>query len=154
MGIKSSTEYGRVSFSGPLLANGEFTVSTINGFRPTPGDTFLVLSYASATNEFTCYGGLDFGGGLFLVPHFGKTRLTLTATTYATNSGLPSLLISRSPGGVRVLWNAGFPGWTLVSATNLTSPVWVPVPLPLACENQIVLPATAPQRYFRLEQGH
>ena len=153
-GSRPGSDYGHIHFSSPLTLNGTLTVTTRNGFRPNPGDTFNVLSYASATNDFTCYNGLDLGGGLFLAPHFGKTRLTLTATTYATNTALPSVFIARSLGGVRVLWNPGFPGWTLVSATNLTSPVWVPVSIPMSCDNQIVLPANAPQQYFRLKQGN
>ncbi len=65
---------------------GTFSVSTRSGFVPSPGDTFDVLSYPSATHEFTCFSGLDLGGGALLLPQFTATSLSLTATTYATNS--------------------------------------------------------------------
>jgi hypothetical protein len=149
-GIAPGSGYGHIHFTGPLMMNGTLTVSTRNGFRPNPGDTFQVLSYPSATNEFTCFSGLDLGGGLLLLPQFTRTGLTLLTTTYATNSARPQLLITRWPTGVRVTWPIGFPGWTLQSATNVTSGVWTPVPVP--CENQAVIPITAPRQFFRLKQ--
>jgi len=152
VGINSATDYGRINFTGPLTASGEFTVGTINGFRPNPGDTFTVLTYASATNEFACYSGLDLGGGLFLVPHFGKTRLTLTAATYTTNTTQPQLFISRSLTGVRIVWPLGFTNWELQTTTNLSSPVWGSVSA--QCDNQAVVPAPAPAQYFRLRHGN
>ena len=153
-GALPGTGYGQIKFDAALAVASMFSVSARNGYRPNPGDTFQVLSYPSATNEFSCYGGLDLGGGVMLVPHFGKTQLTLTATTYATNGILPSVFIARSSGGVRVLWNSGFHGWTLLSASNLVSPNWLPVSASSSCDNQIVLPATEPQQYFRLRQGN
>ena len=130
--------------------SGNFAVSTRNGYRPNPGDTFMVLSYPSATNEFTCLNGLDLGGGVLLLPQYTPTSLTLTATTYATNNAQPELFISRSTTGLRVTWPLGFPGWVLQSTTNPAASFWSPVSVP--CDNQALLPVTAPWQFFRLKQ--
>jgi hypothetical protein len=67
------------------------------------------------------------------------------------DNGLPSLFAVRSPGGVRVFWTLGFPNWELVSSTNLFPPVWTPVPA-TNCDNQVVLPVTTREQYFRLRR--
>jgi len=123
------SDYGHIHFSNPLIMIGTFSVSTRSGFVPSPGDTFDVLSYPSATNEFTCFSGLDLGGGVLL---------------------LPQLFITRSPTGVRVTWPLGFPGWVLQSTTNLSSTNWSSVSA--QCDNQALLPVTAPKQFFRLSQ--
>jgi hypothetical protein len=142
--------HGQIAFSNPLSMDGTFTVSTRNGFRPSPGDSFAVLSYPASSNSFACFSGLDLGGGLLLQPHYNITGLTLTTTTYITNSALPQLFISRSSKGVVVQWPVGFPGWALQSGTNLASPFWSPVPL--ACDNQALVPVMVPSQFFRLIQ--
>ena len=149
-GTAPGSGYGQIAFSSPLNMIGAFTVSTRNGFRPNPGDTFQVLSYPSATNEFTCLKGLDLGGGVLLLPEFTDTGLTLLTTTYATNSALPQLFISPAPGRLLVSWPIGYPDWTLLSTTNLVSTFWSPVANP--CGNQALVPVVAPRQYFRLKK--
>ena len=85
-----------------------------------------------------------------LVPHLGKSGLTMTAGSYDPNSVQPQLFITRASAGVRVLWPVGFPGWVLQSTTNLVSPAWAPVSV--QCDNQAVVPAVAPQQFFRLSR--
>ena len=135
------------------IADGVFTVSLSGTFRPSPGDVFSVLSYRSATNEFVCYGGLDLGDGVMLVPDFGKTAMKLKATPYAASSSTPSLFIGRSLGGVSVFWNTGYTGWSLESTTNLISPNWLPIPASAGCANQVVVPSAEAEQYFRLKQN-
>ncbi|NOS69615.1 MAG: hypothetical protein HOP33_06770 [Verrucomicrobia bacterium] len=142
--------YGKINFSNPLSFDGTFSVSTRNGYLPNPGDTFSVLSYPASTSSFTCLSGMDLGGGLLLQPHYNATGLTLTATTYTTGTSQPQLFISRSANGIVVQWPLGFPGWVLQSNTNLASSFWAPVPV--ACDNQVLLPVTAPGQFFRLKQ--
>ena len=151
-GAAPGSGYGRIDFTSPLALGGTFTASTRNGFRPAPGQRFLVLSYPLATNAFTCITGMDLGAGLMLQPHFAATSLTLTAATYRTNTSLPDLLISRSQNDVVVQWPLGFAGWVLQSTTNLAAPVWPPVSG--GCGNLAQLPATVPWQYFRLHNGN
>ena len=148
-GIAPGSGYGHIHFASPWVRNGTFLVSMLNGFRPNPGDSFQVLSYPSATNEFTCYSGMDLGGGLLLLPQFAPTSLSLITTTYATNNARPQLFIAPAGAGVRVTWPQGFPGWVLQSSTNVASTNWTTVSVP--CANQALLPATAPRQFFRLK---
>lgn len=85
VGINSPSDYGRVSFSGPLTASGGFTVGTGNGFRPNPGDTFQVLSYTSATNEFACYTSTTPGPGWL---GQGTADVAEVANCVSPNAGL------------------------------------------------------------------
>jgi hypothetical protein len=149
-GVAPGTGYGKISFSSPPTFDGTFTVRTRNGYLPNPGATFQVLSYPSSTNSFTCLSGLDLGGGILLQPQFGPTGLTLLATAYITNASLPQLFINRTLGGLAIIWPVGFPGWTLQSNTNLSSPAWVT--MSNACGNQAIVPGSAAQQYFRLTQ--
>jgi hypothetical protein len=147
LGGTTTNDYGRLAFLNAATFLGQFTVSTRNGFRPNPGDTFEVLTYPSATVGFVCLNGLDLGGGILLVPEFKPTKLTLTATAY-TPGPLPQLFVSRDPGGVRITWPLGFSSWKLLSTTNLTSPIWVE--LPVQCGNQALVPWSGPVAFFRL----
>lgn len=147
-GTTFGSDYGHIQFDNPLTTFGSFAVNLRNGFLPTPGDTFTVLSYPSATSAFGCFTGLDLGGGLLLQPQVTATSLKLAATTYATNSAAPQLLISAAPGVVFLTWPLGYPDWGLQSTTNLSNPAWSP--LALQCTSQAVVPMDSPQRYFRL----
>ncbi len=91
---------------------------------------------------------LDWPGGPSVGAVSAPTSLNLVVTTYATNTALPSLFITRAPGGLLVTWPLGFPDWTLQSSTNLPSQFWAPVST--TCGNQALVPITAPQQYFRL----
>lgn len=149
LGGTATSAYGHLDFANAPTFNGQFTVRTHNGFRPAGGDAFVVLTYPSATTTFTCLNGLDLGGGILLVPSFSPTKLTLTATTY-TVTDRPQLFISRAPGAVRLTWQLGFPGWKLLTTTNLTAPVWVEAPI--QCGNQALVPIREPMAFFQLAQ--
>jgi len=151
-GSTTGSGYGKLSFSAPLPFDGTFTVSARNGYLPNPGDTFQVLNYPTSTNSFTCLSGLDLGGGILLQPQFDPTGLSLLATAYTITGGLPQLFINPTLGGLAITWPVGFPGWRLQSATNPSSPTWVTISN--ACDNQAVVPISAPQEYFRLSIGN
>ncbi len=146
-GATSGTGYGLIRFTAPPLLNASLAATVRNGFVPGPGQTFNVLAYPSSTNQFNCIGGLDLGGGILLQPQFSSTGLTLLTTAYSVDAVRPQLFINRSLGGVAITWPASFSSWTLQSATNLSSPAWIPVPN--SCGNEALVPGTAPL-YFRL----
>ncbi len=147
-GATSGTGYGLISFTAAPLLNANLVASTRNGFVPSPGQTFKVLSYPSSTNQFNCISGLDLGGGTLLQPEFSSTGLTLLTATYSVGAVRPQLFINTSLGGVAVTWPTSFSSWTLQSATNLSSPAWMPVPS--ACGNEALVPGIPPL-YFRLK---
>lgn len=146
-GTTPGTQYGHIHFPSVPTFSGKFTVTTRNGFTPSPGNAFYVLSYPSATGNFIAMDGLDFGNGLRLEPHFAKTGLTLTTVTVPT-SAEPTLSIYRLPGSLLVSWPIEFTGYQLYSTTNLAPPVWTF--MPVAGINNTVVPITSPQPYFRV----
>jgi hypothetical protein len=143
-------DYGHLRFTQPLALNSTFTATNRNGYLPNPGDTFNVLSYPSITGDFTCLGGISLGGGIVLFPAVFPKTMTLTAASVAPNA--PSLFATRIPGGVRLLRPPGFSDWDFVTTTNLFAPVWTSVPS-TGCD-QVTLPATAPEQYFRLRKNN
>ena len=145
--LPPGTGFGKIQFTATPTFAGKFTVSTLNGYRPNPGDGVSVLGYPSAAGDFTSFNGLDLGGGLRLTPRFSRSGLALVAGSYAINA-VPSLTVDHSVSGVLVAWPVNFTGWQLQSATNLAAPAWTTVPV--TGSNSTVLAAAFPQQYFRL----
>jgi hypothetical protein len=145
-GTTPGTQYGHIHFPTAPSFAGKFTVIPANGFFPVPGNSFSVLSYPSASGNFIAMNGLDYGNGLRLTPGFTKTDLTLKTIRIPT-SGELNLLSYFLPGSLLVCWPIEFTGYNLYVTTNLTSPVWTP--LPVAGTNNTVVPATLPMQYFR-----
>jgi hypothetical protein len=148
-GASPGTGFGKIQFSATPTFVGKFTLGTLNGYRPNPGDSFFVISYPSATGDFTSFNGLDLGSGLRLAPRFSASGLTLVAGSYPVNP-VPSLTLDGSISGLLVAWPVNFTGWQLQSATNLPALSWTTVPV--TGSNNIVLPFAVPQQYFRLFQ--
>jgi hypothetical protein len=149
-GTTRGTDYGQVRFSQPLDLKGSLSVSTRNGYRPQPGDTFQAMTYPSVNIGYNCFNGLDLGGGLLLQAQFGPTQLTLVAAAYTTGN-VPQLLLARSAGAVSLQWPEGFPTWVLQSSTNLTSTNWTAISN--QCGNQALITISGPQQFFRLKQN-
>jgi hypothetical protein len=148
-GASPGTGFGKIQFSATPTFVGRFTLGTLNGYRPNPGDSFFVISYPSATGDFTSFNGLDLGSGLRLAPRFSASGLTLVAGSYPVNP-VPGLTLDRSISGLLVAWPVNFTGWQLQSATNLPALSWTTVPV--TASNNIVLRFAVPQQYFRLFQ--
>jgi hypothetical protein len=146
--LPPGTGFGKIQFSATPTFAGKFTLGTLNGYRPNPGNSFSVLGYPSAAGDFTSLNGLDLGSGLRLIPHFSASGLILVAGSYPVNP-VPSLTLDISVSGVFVAWPVNFTGWQLQSTTNLAAPSWITVPV--AGTNNTVV-AAGPQGYFRLFQ--
>ena len=144
--LSPGTGFGRIQFSAKPTFAGKFALSTLNGYRPNPGDSFFVIGYPSAAGDFTTFNGLDLGSGLRLAPRFAPSGMALLAGSYPVNP-VPSLTLDHSVSGFLVAWPVNFAGWQLQSTTNLAAPSWTAVPV--AGTNNIVL-AAGPQEYFRL----
>lgn len=71
--------YDQLNVSGQLTLDGRLEVSLINGFVPSEGDVFQILSFDALSGDFSEFDGLDIGGGLFLRPEITDSGYTLTA---------------------------------------------------------------------------
>src|SRR5262249_4123262 len=62
---------------GLATLDGTMNVTLINGFNPSLGDAFKVLTFGSRSGIFATINGLALGGGLELNPVYNPNDLTL-----------------------------------------------------------------------------
>ena len=77
-GTTPGTEFSQIKTTGKVGLDGTLNLTRINGYDPNLGDTFLIMTYASATGQFAVINGLDIGHGKRFAPNYGATDLTLT----------------------------------------------------------------------------
>ncbi len=58
-GTPASGLFGQVDVTGTATLAGAFNLTLVNGFSPSSGQTFDVMSFASATGSFTSFNGLS-----------------------------------------------------------------------------------------------
>jgi hypothetical protein len=83
--------YDSLSVSGTANLNGTLTLSTLNGFIPSPNDTFKILKYGSRTGTFSTITGDSIGGGIRLYPEYRAKELVMYATN-ANPVGIPDYI--------------------------------------------------------------
>ncbi len=71
-------EYSQLIVTGVASLAGSLGVTLGNQYVPGTNTSFEVMTYGSATGNFTSYNGLFLSNGLTLVPIFAATSLTLT----------------------------------------------------------------------------
>jgi hypothetical protein len=69
-GRTAGSQYDRLAVSGTATLDGTLSVTLVNGFQPSPGDTFAVLTFGAHSGTFASYTGLDVGNGETLSPVF------------------------------------------------------------------------------------
>ena len=72
-GTPASGLFGQVDVTGTATLAGTFNLTLVNGFSPSSGQTFDVMSFASATGNFTSFSGLS----PFFTESLGSTGLDL-----------------------------------------------------------------------------
>ena len=85
-GRAANGRFGRLASTGNAALGGTLNVALVNGFGPTAGDVYPVLSFASHSGAFATINGLNAGS----VPLFRADLLatSLTLTTLAGESDL------------------------------------------------------------------
>lgn len=107
-----------------------------------------MISFQSASGDFTSINGLDYGSGLFLKPGFTRTGLTLEAAQVSVGA-IPRLTIHPTWNSALILWPIEFSNYQLEFTTNLTAPEWLPVTV--AGTNNFILDSRIPAQFFRLK---
>ena len=77
IGGAATTQFDRLNVSGAASLAGALDVSLIDGFVPTLGQSFEVMTYASRNGTIPTVTGVDIGGGLTLEAIYGATNLIL-----------------------------------------------------------------------------
>ncbi|HUZ08054.1 MAG TPA: hypothetical protein VMV89_11265, partial [Candidatus Paceibacterota bacterium] len=124
-GINSATSYGTFIYStnfpavvGNLSPGGSFVVTLANGYVPTNGTVFNVLSYGSETGSFS---SLNLPSGVTWQSNYGATNFTLVA-----GSGQP-VLASFNLSGTNLIFSGmgGTAGsnYVILASTNLALPL-------------------------------
>ncbi|MCI0538666.1 MAG: Ig-like domain-containing protein [Verrucomicrobiales bacterium] len=137
----------QVRIAGHATLDGELRVDVINGFTPSLGQAFPVLTYGSHKGAFTRLHGLDLLNGLSLDPVYGATGLTLVVTNRAQVTA-PKLVIGRAQDkGLTLAWPPELTDFVLQISTNLLE--WLPVAEPVS--NPYVIDFSGgPGAYYRM----
>jgi hypothetical protein len=84
-GRSAGNQYDRLAVSGMATLDGTLSVTLLNGFQPSPGDTFAVLTFGAHSGTFSEYEGLDVGNGETLSPVFNPNGKEFDLVTTAAS---------------------------------------------------------------------
>jgi hypothetical protein len=76
----TASQYGRLTVSGSVTLSGALNVAVGGGFVPVAGNTFVVLTFGSRSDDFSTVNGLGLPNDLVFNRTFSASNLTLTAT--------------------------------------------------------------------------
>jgi hypothetical protein len=89
-GYTPGTEFDRLAVSGTVSLAGAIDVALLNGFAPSLGDSFVVLTAGSLSGAFSCRRGTEIGGGLAIEPVVGANTLTLVVVNSTSTNSPPN----------------------------------------------------------------
>ena len=75
--IGGSSSFGRVVVTGAATLAGTLEINLTGGFNPAIGETFTIMTFGSASGDFTTVTGLDIGGGKLLQRTVNATNMVL-----------------------------------------------------------------------------
>jgi hypothetical protein len=73
-----ATQFGKLAVTGTAALAGTLTVNLTNGFVPSLGNTFQIMTFASSTGSFGTFAGSDIAGPNRFAITTNPTNLTLT----------------------------------------------------------------------------
>jgi hypothetical protein len=77
-GLTPGTKYDQLVTSGHATLDGTLDITLINGFTPSAGDVFTILTYSAFSGQFATINGLTIGSGLKFTPNYQTKTFTLT----------------------------------------------------------------------------
>lgn len=75
----AGVDYDQVAVAGAADLDGALQLSLLNGFVPTAGDVFNILTYGSRTGTFASIAGSYAGEGMAFTASYSEAGLSLTA---------------------------------------------------------------------------
>ncbi|HEY2787000.1 MAG TPA: Ig-like domain repeat protein [Fimbriiglobus sp.] len=79
IGIGGASQFGHLAVEGKVTLSGTLKVSLVNGYIPSNGDSFQILTFSQLFGDFAAMDGLDDAGGINQFgPAYSNTDLTLS----------------------------------------------------------------------------
>lgn len=142
-GLQPGTGFDRTEVGGAATLNGALAVTLVNGFVPSAGDTFEIMTFASGSGDFTSFTGSDLGGGLVLTKVVSPTSVVLEVVAVATPTPTPSP--TPTPTATPTPTEAPTPTPTPTPVpTETPTPTPTPVPTPTATATATPTPSPTP----------
>ena len=76
--LENVNDFDQVFVNGTVTLGGQLDITVLDGFTPTLGDTYTVLSANNIEGEFNRIQGLDLGNGRLLQPVIEENELRLS----------------------------------------------------------------------------
>ncbi len=95
-GSPASGQFGQLAVTGSAALGGTLQSEFVNGYAPTVGDSFKIISFASATGKFAATNSPVFRGGNVFQFQTNATNITFTAATSVAELGVTSVTASPS----------------------------------------------------------
>jgi hypothetical protein len=77
IGGTSTVQMGQIAINGAAALDGTLNISFVNGFTPSPGNNFQILTYASETGAFATTNIVGLSDGLTLDVQYNLTDLSV-----------------------------------------------------------------------------
>ena len=106
-GLTIGTQYDRLAITGTATLGGTLNVALTNGFFPTNGNSFSVMTFTSRSGNFSIRNGLNLSSGLRLDPVFTPTAFNLTVTDQPTLITLSKFEAMGYDNGALLEWRTG-----------------------------------------------
>jgi hypothetical protein len=101
-GLTAGTQYDQLAVSGPVNLNGSLNVSFVNGFVPSAGQQFTILTCASRTGTFPVKNGTFLSNNLVLVPVYSNTSVVLVVSNVSILQ--PPISVTEAGNNLRLTW--------------------------------------------------
>jgi len=95
-GGSNPTGYGQLAISGQMTLSGSLGISLTNGFAPSVGDTFRIITWDSRKGGFSAASGFDLSNGLYFQGIADASGLSLvTKSTVVPKPPPPTNLVNQ-----------------------------------------------------------
>jgi hypothetical protein len=143
------TNQSRLAINGPATLRGTVGVHWAEGYVPSPGTNFSLITFVSHQGEFCCFDNcILLGQGRRLEPVYSATNLTLATVNAPEPTTVP--LRVTVDGDAIACWPVEFPGYVLYWSTSLNQTGWI---LAAGATNRLLdSPPLASQKFFRLHK--
>jgi hypothetical protein len=143
-GLVAGTDYDQIAISGAASLNGTLGIALINGFTPSLGQTFQIMTFGSRSGDFSAMTGQLLGGGLMFQRNVGATSVVLEVVQQPTPTATPTATptVTLTPTATATPTSTATATQTTTrTATASATPTVTPTPLIGTCANPVGVPA-------------